>query len=93
MSQVGRDARGEASDVRLQPSTSSPPKERQFVMAYGACRIWRLLEGPSRGEYLVATTAPPLQEWTVATLPAAHQKCQALERREPMPFRKDGEPA
>jgi hypothetical protein len=29
----------------LHPKLSTT-RERQFVMAYGACSIWRLLEGP-----------------------------------------------
>ena len=66
--------------------TTSPPilptpRERQFVMAYGLCRIWRLLEGPNRGEYVVGGTDPSHLEWTVATLPAAHRMCMALEQR------------
>jgi hypothetical protein len=47
----------------LHPATPPPSRERQFVMAYGLCRIWRLLEGPNRGEYVVTATDPPHQEW------------------------------
>lgn len=54
------------------------PGNRQFVMAYGACSIWRLLEGPKRGEYMVSSTEPPCRESVVATLPAAHRECVAL---------------
>lgn len=65
------------------PSGIPTPRERQFVMAYGACAIWRLLEGPNRGEYIVGGLDPPHPECTVASLPAAHRVCLALERLEP----------
>jgi hypothetical protein len=66
------------------PYPMTPPRrERLFVMAYGQCRIWRLLEGPNRGEYVVSAKDPPFQERTVATLPAAHRACLALERQQP----------
>jgi len=65
----------------LHPKLSTT-RERQFVMAYGACSIWRLLAGPHQGEFVVGGIEPPHPEWTVATLPVAHRMCQALERRD-----------
>jgi hypothetical protein len=47
----------------LHPATPPPSRERQFVMAYGLCRIWRLLEGPNRGASVVTATDPPHPEW------------------------------